>query len=196
MTLNPFLVCQADIAYMEALVLRDFGKEAAINAQPAKWFCMFRTQKVSEPKNKAGALARPKGTFKSRPIGDHVCWSSTFMGEQDEMARCPLQNCQILQSDGWDKAHVVTGRTPQSGASGPIYVQNQAILRMTSWQVEVRSKNWIDRFKNDCWRRAHKIQTMECGWNWQTAPMALTCMDALVNMWRQPPLNKPPVHFL
>lgn len=153
-------------------------------------------KRFSEPKNKAGALARPKGTFKSRPIGDHVCWSSTFMGEQDYMARCPLQNCQILQSDGWDKAHVVTGRTPQSGASGPIYVQNQAILRMTSWQVEVRSKNWIDRFKNDCWRRAHKIQTMECGWNWQTAPMALTCMDALVNMWRQPPLNKPPVHFL
>lgn len=66
----------------------------------------------------------------------------------------------------------------------------------SGWQVEVRSKNWIDWFKNDCWRRAHEIQTMECGWNWQTAPMVLTCMDALVNMWRQLPLNKPPLHLL
>lgn len=64
----------------------------------------------------------------------------------------------------------------------------------SGWQVD-KLKNWIDWFKNDCWRRAHKTQTMEGGWSWQTAPMALTCMDALVNMWRQPPLNKPPVDF-
>lgn len=148
---------------------------------------MFWTQKAQQTQEQDWCISKAEY---------HVYWSSTFMVGQTEMARCPLQNCGILQSDGWDEAHVVTGRTSQSGASGPIYVQNQGILTMTSWQVVVRSKNWIDWFKNDCWRRAHEIQTMECGWNWQTAPMALTCMDALVNMWRQPPLNKPPLHLL